>query len=100
MTSANLPMLVDLPTLSSLLGLSPASIRHHIRKGRITPIRSLGRRILFDPEQVLQEIKHGHFGPKKHFAPKLSVGHSKRNGFFENEIAEEVGFSGRRRRNE
>lgn len=50
--------LVSFDHLREMLGVSKGSLRHHIRMGRITPIR-LGKRLLFQPEEVLKELKKG-----------------------------------------
>ena len=50
------PKFIDLKALSISLGLSAHSLRWHIRRGRIKPHR-LGRRLLFDHEQVLRDLK-------------------------------------------
>lgn len=93
--------LVNIKKLSEVLGLSPSSIRHHIRCGRITPIRSFGRRVLFDLEKVREEITRGQepysqngTNPKSHSITRSG------KSFFESGIVDEVGFSKRRRRNE
>ena len=61
--NSSLDPLVDINGLSNVLGLSVASVRWHIRKGRIRAVR-VGRRLLFDPKEVvmaLKEVQPGKF---------------------------------------
>ncbi len=86
--------LVSIKDLSAMLGLSPSSIRHHIRCGRITPIRSLGRRVLFDVERVREEITRGHETiPRSVTLPRFQARKREGKPLFENGITDEVGFS-------
>lgn len=51
--------IVSLKELSKLLGKSEASIRYHIRMGRITPTLLYGRVMAFDPDGVLRQLQRG-----------------------------------------
>lgn len=48
--------LLSLQELSQFLGISPSAVRFHVRKRRINPLR-LGRRLLFDREMVMMDLK-------------------------------------------
>lgn len=50
------PRLVDFQGLTVITGLSLAALRWHHRMGRIKCLR-FGRRILFDHEEVLKDLK-------------------------------------------
>lgn len=52
------PIFISLKELSALLGLSQSAIRFHVRRGRITPTK-LGRRLLFNRDEILKELKKG-----------------------------------------
>ncbi len=84
--------LVGIKELSRVLVLSASSIRHHIRCGRITPIRTLGRRVLFDLERVREEITRGQepYGRRIARLNAKALSHAGKQLF---EIADEVGFS-------
>lgn len=84
--------LVDIKALSEILSLSESSIRHHVRCGRITPIRSLGRRVMFDLERVREEITRGHEPPRRSIARSKAKA-LPRTGKQLFEMTDEVGFS-------
>lgn len=50
----NAKALINIKDLSLVTGLSVASLRYHIRKGRIQPLR-FGRRVLFNLESIVDE---------------------------------------------
>lgn len=52
----SIPNLMTITDVSKQTGLSVASIRWHVRQNRLRPLR-LGRRILFDPTQVLKDLQ-------------------------------------------
>lgn len=86
--------LVGIEELGRLLSLSPSAIRYHVRCGRITPIRGLGRRVLFDLEAVRDEITRGSEPRHRSVArcPRTELIHSGHK-IFESRIEDEVGFS-------
>ena len=51
--------LVDLKTLSKLLGRSENSVRYHVRMGRIVPTLRFGRSMSFDFDEVIRQLKRG-----------------------------------------
>ena len=48
--------LVDILEIAAVIGRSVPAVRWHIKQGRIKPIR-LGRRLLFDPDDVIASLK-------------------------------------------
>ena len=54
---------VDTKKLAVILCMTVDAIRYHIKMGRIVPTVRLGRKMLFDPEAVLAQLKD-QSGPK------------------------------------
>jgi len=48
---------VDTKRLALILCMTVDAVRYHIKMGRITPTVRLGRKMLFDPEAVLAQLK-------------------------------------------
>lgn len=81
--------LINIKELSIMLGLSQSAIRYHVRCGRITPIRTLGRRLLFDAQKVRVEISTPPTSKLWPIDNSSKTGH-KRSSFFDKRIGVEA----------
>lgn len=50
---------LDAQGVANALGTTIYSVRYHIRKGRIKPFFKLGRRMFFEYDHVIKQLKRG-----------------------------------------
>lgn len=58
MTKAGREPLMDVAEAAVFLGLSPWTVRAHVRD-RVLPFVRIGRRVLFEPESLRQVVERG-----------------------------------------
>jgi len=49
--------LVSLKELAKILGKTESSLRYHLAMGRIKPSAKFGKRMSFNPEEVLKQLR-------------------------------------------
>ena len=89
--------MVDAKRLAETLGTTVDAIRYHIKMGRIEPTARLGRKMLFDPEDVIERLKRQ--SQPKPFGKPPFRDVSKSKSIFENKLVERaLGISGKEKR--
>jgi excisionase family DNA binding protein len=56
--NGNLEPLLSIEKAGDLIGISPWTVRHHLRTGKIGSVR-IGRRILIEPAEIRRIVKEG-----------------------------------------
>lgn len=54
----NLEPLLSIEKAGDLIGISPWTVRHHLRTGKIGSVR-IGRRILIEPAEIRRIVEEG-----------------------------------------